>query len=284
LPLPGQALHTLRLPWIFSDRPEITADFNFSPAPAGRTKVELSLGGRFAKFGLPRGAARAPQLAIHCEFISPGELVGRVTHVDGRADLAEVLVGYGAPFARQAFSASSPYVFKTEFLATLAPGDYNVVVAIEDKELSIFSRRTLHVIVPALSSGLGDLKFCLGVGEALDPSGKPARILDPNPWRQVGGASHWGLIVAYDLYGPAPAPGSLRRHSIWRLRGDNDEPLWSEEAPLPPKKRGQLYLAQPPAKALAVLERGIYVFKVEIWHPGWPEAIQSASKTFEVLP
>lgn len=286
LPRAGAALQILRLPWIFSDEPELSADFNFSAAPGKKTRVELSLGGRFARFGLPRGAARAPILETRCEFVSPGELVDSVASLKGSLDLSEVLKGYGAAFSRSAFSGSSPYVFKSEYAVALAPGDYNVIVSIRDKELSISSRRTLHVIVPAIreADGLGDLKFLLGVGEELDARGKKRRILDPNPWRQLGGASGWDLIVAYDTLGEAARGPMVRRHSVWRLRGDNDEALWSEEGPLPAKRPGQVYLARLGREELATLRRGIYVFKVEAWPRARPSAVFISSKTFEVLP
>ena len=282
-----QALEILRLPWIFSDEPEITADFDFGPADAASTRVALALGGRFSHFGLPRGAARAPELDVHCEFVSPGSLVSHVAEMKGEISLSEVLKSSGLQFSRKHFSRSSPYVFKSEFSATVPPGDYNVIVSIEDKELSIASRRTLHVIVPAMSSQqpfLSDLKFCLGVGQALDAQGKLKSVLDPNPWRQVGGASAWELTVAYKTLG-APLQGSLwRRHSIWRLRGAAESPLWQEESPAPAKKASQFYLARVRPTAIKVLGRGIYVFKVELWPKGQPNAILSSSKTFEILP
>jgi hypothetical protein len=286
MPLPAGALEVLRLPWIFSDRPELTADFNFSPAPGGKTNVELALGGRFSRFGLPNGAARAPILEIRCDFVNPGELVENVAALKTQLDLGEILSTYGASFSESAFSSSSPFVFKTQFKVALKPSDYNIVVSIRDKELSISSSRTLHVIVPAISpsDGIGDLEFCQGVGESLDAQGRPTRLLDPNPWRQVGGAFKWGIIVAYDTFGAARRPHLWRRHSIWRLRGDNDEPLWQDAGPAPPKKPGQLYIVQVAPELLKGLSPGVYVFKVEFWDKGQATDPLVGSKTFEVLP
>src|SRR5579863_5607335 len=95
----ARALEVLRLPWIFSDEPEISADFNFSPSLQGKTQVDLSLGGRFSKFGLPFGAARAPILDIRVDFVNPGELVSSVATLRGRLDLGDVLKDYGQSFS-----------------------------------------------------------------------------------------------------------------------------------------------------------------------------------------
>jgi hypothetical protein len=160
------------------------------------------------------------------------------------------------------------------------------VVSLEDKELSIASSRTLHIIVPSIrdEDGISDLKFCLGVGESLGARGKLQRLLDINPWRQIGGVSHWEFIVAYTTLGRFAHNGLMRRHSIWHLRGDTDSPLWSEEEMAPPKKAEQVYLARVPAAAIQKLDSGIYVFRVEYWDPKSPKNVASASKTFEVLP
>jgi hypothetical protein len=286
------ALEVLRLPWIFSDKPQLTADFNFSPqgrqkASAGLTHVELALGGRFSHFGLPRGAAKAPELTVRCEFVSPGELVSRVATLESKVDLSEVLAESGLKFERRHFSASSRLVFKTEFTVNVAPGDYNVVVSIADKELSIFSSRTLHVIVPDMAASrpaLSDLKFCLGVGQELDKQGKPRRVLDSNPWRQVGGRSGWELIVAYSALGPSLGPRLMRRVSVRKLRGEGSEkPLWQEESKAPEKSQEQLYLARVAPKVVQGLNRGIYVLKVELWPENRPLSVLASSKTFEVL-
>jgi hypothetical protein len=270
-------LETLRLPWIFSDRPELSADFNFSPGSKGGTRVELSLGGRFSRFGLPWGAARPPILGLLCEFVDPGRLVGKVAALKGRIDLGQVLRESGLDFSPSRFKSSSPLLYKAEFSTELAPGDYNVALSLEDKELSISGRRTLHVIVPAMErKGIGDLKFCMAVGKELDSRGKERRVLDPNPFRQVGGREAWPLIVAYDAFGAAGAQGAKRRVSIRRLRGD-DADAWSAVDRLPARKAGQWFISQPPEQALAGLRPGVHVFSVEIGG-------MKASKTFEVLP
>ena len=97
----AQARESLRLPWVFSDEPDLAADFGFSPGAAGKTRVHLALGGRFAHFGLPRGAARAPKLAFTVEFKAPSDLEGAVSVLRTDLDLADVLGATATPWAFQ---------------------------------------------------------------------------------------------------------------------------------------------------------------------------------------
>ncbi len=280
----GRALDTLRLPWIFSDEPALAADFNFSPGRNGETQVQICLGGFFKDFGLPKGAARAPQLEVLIEFLAPGALRPlRSTH--SSLDLIEALKEYQKPFSRSIFKASSDLVYKNDQRVSLPPGDYNVTVDLRDEELSIQSRRTLHVIVPDLASGasgLGDLKFCLGLGERLDAQGRVKRWIDPNPWRQVSFKRGWDLIVAYDF---APAMnGSWRREvRVRRLRG-NDEAVLSRQDALPLKNPGQYWITQIPTEEFKVWMEGVYVLEIDLWPRKNRAALVSSSKTFEVLP
>src|SRR5207244_2962203 len=118
------AIEILRLPWIFSDEPELTADFNFSTAAGGLTAVEISLGGRFARFGLRRGSARAPVLDVRLEVISPGELKREVATLKSSIDLSGVLKTYGVAFDPSCFRKSSVYVYKHDFHFQARPGDF----------------------------------------------------------------------------------------------------------------------------------------------------------------
>jgi hypothetical protein len=222
---------------------------------------------------------------MRCDFVSPEDLQANAAVVSSHLSLNDILSSYGKSFSRSEFSSSSPLVFKADFSVTLAPGDYNVLLSMQDKELSISNRRTLHVIVPSFSGAteLGDLMFCQAVGSRLDSKGKPETFFDPNPWRQISGAES-SLIVAYRPLG-APLNGVLkRRHSIWRLRGDTDSPLWTDEGPAPAKRASQHYLAQVPPSVLRKLDRGVYVFKVELWEAAYPARLLESSKTFEVHP
>lgn len=277
------ARESLRLPWVFSDEPDLSADFGFEPGLSGTTKVDMELGGRFAGFGLPTAAARAPQLNITAEFTAPSELARDVRRLNTQVDLAEVLQEYGLSFARSQFKSGSTLVYKASLNTVLAAGDYNVALHIEDKRLGVESRRTLHLIVPELDPEqwqLGDLRFITAVGKRLDAKGKEQRVLDPNPWRQVGGDLGWDILVAYSDLGPRPA-GKLSRHvSIRRLRGE-EAPLWSDDSAPASKRRGQVWLINVPASTYKQWMAGVYLLSVELKAGG--RSIK-ASKTFEVLP
>jgi hypothetical protein len=178
-------------------------------------------------------------------------------------------------------------VYKAELRILLAPGDYNVSVDLKDPELEVASRRTLHLIVPAMDMSrwaLSDLKFITGVGEALDAKGQPRRVLDPDPWRQTSADASWPLTVAYSDLGPRPAGRLERRHWIDRLRDEDPSPAWAEEGPAPSKKKGQSWLLSPPPKVLAGLRPGVYVLHTRLWAGGDKAGAIESSKTFEVLP
>lgn len=277
------ARESLRLPWVFSDEPDLSADFGFEPGLSGTTQVDMELGGRFAGFGLPAGAARAPKLSITAEFTAPSELDRDVRRLSTQVDLAEVLGEYGLKFSRQAFRSGSTLVYKAGLSTVLPAGDYNVALHIEDKALGVESRRTLHLIVPELHTEqwqLGDLRFITAVGKRLDAKGKEQRVLDPNPWRQVGGDLGWDILVAYSDLGPRPA-GKLSRHaSIRRLRGQ-DAPVWSDDSAPPVKRREQVWLLNVPAAEYKRWMAGVYLLEVELKAGG--RSVKS-SKTFEVLP
>lgn len=283
LTAPLGAWEQLRLPWVFSDEPDLNADFAYAPGGPGLTQVEMTLGGRFAGFGLPKGAARAPRLQIEAEFNAPGSIEAEPQRVTATVDLADVLKEYGDTFARKHFSGSSTLVYKSEMSVALRPGDYNVSIRIQDPVLGMDSHRTLHLIVPALDAerwAVGDLKFITAVGKRLDEHGKEQRLLDPNPWRQVGGSLGWDLMLAYNDRGLRPGGKLHRRHSIQRLRGDS-APIWEEVGEAPVKKAQQVWILRVPEARLKAWQAGIYVLKVEL-EAGGQKA--EASKTFEVLP
>ncbi len=280
---PLLAWEQLRLPWVFSDEPDLNADFGFSPGPEGRTAVEVSLGGRFAAFGLPKGAARAPRLIVEAEFLAPGSLEVAATGVTGTVDLADVLKEYGEVFHRKHFAKASAFVYKSEMSVALAPGDYNVALRVHDPVLGIDSHRTLHLIVPALDPGrwaIGDLKFIHAVGKRLDEKGREQRVLDLNPWRQVAGRTHGDLMVAYSDRGQRPGSNLKRKQSIRRLRGEA-EPVWRQEDMPPAKRAEQVWILQVPEARVRTWPAGVYVLKVELSAGGQST---EASKTFEVLP
>ena len=280
---PLGAWEQLRLPWVFSDEPDLNADFSFAPLADGRTQVSLDLGGRFAGFGLAQGATRAPRLAIEGEFNPPDALEAQPVKVKTFLDLGDTLAEYGQKFERRHFDSSSTYVYKAQMSVELVPGDYNVSISIKDPELQIDSYRTLHLIVPKVGSvawSLGDLKFITAVGKRLDAKGREQRVLDPDPWRQVGGDLHWGLMVAYNDRGARPAGKLTRHHSVQRLRGES-APVWEESGEAPAKKTDQVWLINVPLAKVKKWPAGVYVLKVELAGGGQrTEAI----KTFEVLP
>jgi hypothetical protein len=198
-------------------------------------------------------------------------------------DLADTLQEYGTQFSRDHFSSSSKFLYKAHVAADLAPGDYNVSIRIQDPGQNIDSQRTLHLIVPHLDPArwaFGDLKFITAVGKRLDEKGREERVLDPNPWRQVGGNLGWDLLLAYSDRGPRPAGKLRRRHSIQRLRGDS-APVWEEEGDAPAKKASQVWLIRVPVEQVKVWPAGTYLLKAELWSGS---AHIEASKTFEVLP
>lgn len=281
---PGLAAReSLRLPWVFSDEPDLCADFGFEPGSGGSTKVNLELGGRFAGFGLASGAGRAPKLSITAEFTAPSELARDVRSLSTVVDLREVLGEYGLSFARQHFKAGSKLVYKASLATELPAGDYNVRLKIEDKALAVESRRTLHLIVPELHADrwqLGDMRFITAVGKRLNKAGKEERVLDPNPWRQVGGGLGWDLQVAYSDLGPRPA-GPLKRHvSIRRLRGD-DAPIWMDDSPPPAKSAKQVWLLDLKEPQFLEWKAGVYRLDVALSAGG---QTAKAGKTFEILP
>jgi len=272
----------LRLPWVFSDEPDLTADLGFSPGPAGKTHVDLVLGGRFAHFGLPSGALRAPQLDITCAFTDPSRLERSAVTLKTRADLELFLAGYGLHFARRWFGSDSPLLYKAELETDLNPGDYDLSLAMQDAGIGFESHRTLHVIVPELAAGqwqLGDLRFITAVGKQMDDHGQEQRLLDPNPWRQVGGRLGWDLLVAYSDLGPRPPGPVTRVHRIRRLR--SGQLLWQEAGPAPAKKNSQVWLIRVPSDVIQRWKGGICQLEVELTAGG---RTVSSSKTFEVLP
>ena len=276
------ARESLRLPWVFSDEPDLTADLGFSPGPQGKTHVDLVLGGRFAHFGLPSGALRAPQLDITCAFTDPSRLERSAVTLETRADLELFLAGYGLRFARRWFGSDSPLLYKAELETDLGPGDYDLSLAMQDAGMGFESHRTLHVIVPELDAGqwqLGDLRFITAVGKQMDSRGREKRLLDPNPWRQVGGQLGWDLLVAYADLGPRPRGPLTRVHRVRRLRGG--QMLWQESGPAPDKKNGQVWLIRVPSAVVQRWKGGIYQLEVEL-KAG--DRSVSSSKTFEVLP
>jgi hypothetical protein len=280
---PLGAWERLRLPWVFSDEPDLNADFSYTPMEDGRTQVSLDLGGRFAGFGLVKNATRAPKLAIEGEFTALSALEGIPVKVSTTVDLADTLQEYGVKFSRDDFSASSSFLYKAHVGTALPPGDYNVSIRIQDLGQGIDSRRSLHLIVPRLDPArwaVGDLKFITAVGKRLDEKGREERVLDPNPWRQVGGKLGWDLLLAYSDRGPRPGGKLLRRHSIQRLRGDS-APIWQESGEAPPKKASQVWLIRVPEAQVKAWQPGTYLLKVEL-SAGNSKA--EASKTFEVLP
>jgi hypothetical protein len=279
---PLAARQSLRLPWVFSDAPDLSADLGFTPGVSGSTHVELALGGRFAGFGLPLGAARAPRLEIRCSFTDPSTLERDARVLVTQVDLGDVLKEYRQDFTRSRFGSGSTLVYKAELATDLKPGDYNLGLTLKDEGLGIECHRTLHVIVPALDHAawqVDDLRFITAIGQRLDEHGRPQRVLDPNPWRQVGGGLGWDLLVAYADRGPRP-PGPLSRvHRVRRLR--SGELVWQEQGPVPDKKPGQVWLLRVPAAALSRWKGGVYVLEAEL-DAGGRKTL--ASKTFEVLP
>jgi hypothetical protein len=276
------ARESLRLPWVFSDEPDMTADLGFSPGAPGKTHVDLALGGRFAHFGLPSGALRAPQLDITCAFTDPSRLERSAVTLKTRADLELFLAGYGLHFARRWFGADSPLLYKAEMETDLSPGDYDLSLAMQDAGIGFESHRTLHVIVPELAADqwqLGDLRFITAVGKQMDSHGHEQRLLDPNPWRQVGGQLGWDLLVAYADLGPRPAGPMTRVHRVRRLR--SGQLLWQESGPAPEKKGSQVWLIRVPSTEIRRWKGGICQLEVEL-KAG--DRTVSSSKTFEVLP
>jgi hypothetical protein len=283
LALPLGASERLRLPWIFSDEPDLSADFGFEPGAKGATSVDLELGGRFAGFGLPANAASAPKLELSAEFTAPSELERDVRVLKAQLDLAEVLQEYGLHFERRHFSSASKLVYKSSLQTELPPGDYNVRLTLQDRVLGVESRRTLHLIVPAMEGKqwqVGDLKFITAVGKRLDEKGHAQRVLDGNPWRQVGADLGWDLLVAYNDVGPRPKGALKRLATIHRLRGDQT-PIWQDPSDPAPKKASQVWLLRVPEAQVKAWKAGIYVLEVEL---SVGERKVSASKTFEVLP
>lgn len=280
---PLAARETLRLPWVFSDEPDLSVDFGFEPGAEGLTALTLELGGRFAGFGLPSGASRAPRLQIAAEVTAPSELSRDIAQLSTVVDLSTVLTEYGLGFAKQHFREGSPLVYKATLHTPLRPGDYNVRLRITDPELRVDSERTLHLIVPAMDAAqwqLGDLKFITAVGKRLDEKGKEQRVLDANPWRQVGGKLGWDLLVAYSDLGPRPAGTLKRRSSIRRLRGDGAV-VWRDDSAPAPKKREQVWLLRLPEAEVKAWPAGVYLLEVELQAGS---SVVRASKTFEVLP
>ena len=276
------ARESLRLPWVFSDDPDLSADLGFSPGPGGLTHVELALGGRFAHFGLPHGAGRAPRLDIRCSFTDPSTLERDARVLDTQVDLGQVLEEYRLPFSPRRFGADSPLLYKAELATDLRPGDYNLGLTLKDVDLSIECHRTLHVIVPAIDAGqwqVDDLKFVTAVGQRLDERGHAQRVLDPNPWRQVGGRLGWDLLVAYSDRGPRPGGALTRSHRVRRLR--TGEVVWQEQGPAPKKTAAQVWLVRVPAAELKRWKGGVYVLEAEL-DAGGRRTL--TSKTFEVLP
>jgi hypothetical protein len=282
-PLGAPARENLRLPWVFSDEPDLSADFAFAPGHGKDTAIQISLGGRFANFGLPSGAARAPRLRITCAFTAPSELERSARVLNTVVDLADVLRDYGLSFSPERFSASSTLVYKAELSTVLPAGDYNVRLDLKDPDLGIESRRTLVLIVPQLDPSawqVGDLKFITGVGMSLDKAGRKVRTLDPNPWRQVGASLGLDLLVAYTDSGPRPRGVLTRSVTIRRLRGDAT-PVWRSGGPAPAKRNDQVWLIRVPERTVRRWKGGVYLMEVEERCAG--RSVR-ASKTFEVLP
>ena len=283
LAAPAGARESLRLPWVFSDQLDLCADFSFSAGHSGKTAIAIDLGGKFANFGLPARAARAPRLDITCEFTAPSELEKDTSRLKEVLDLADVLRDYGLTFSPSRFGESSKLVYKAELATDLAPGDYNLRITLSDPALEIESRRTLHLIVPSIATGswqVGDLKFITAVGQTLGKGGRKERVLDPNPWRQVGGGLGLDLLVAYTDSGTRP-PGALERTvRIRRLRGDAP-PVWQDSTPPPPKRADQVWVLRVPERTLKRWQGGVYLLEVEERCGG---TLATAAKTFEVLP
>ena len=282
-----QGREALRLPWVFSDEPDLTADFQFRAGRGDSTRVDLMIGGRFARFGLARRALRAPRLEVRAEFTAPGKLTLEPRSIATVLDLAETLAEYGLGFDKRHFSKSSKLVYKSELGLELEPGDYNVTISLKDAELELASRRTLHLIVPDLRTKewtLADLKFIKGVGEKLDAKGRPQTVLDPDPWRQAGPLAGWDLMAAYTDLGPRPPGKLLRRHSVERLRDPGPAPAWVEEGGAPGKSAKQSWLLRLPEALLKELRPGVYLLRVKLWPSGREAQAVESSKTFEVLP
>jgi hypothetical protein len=279
---PLGARQSMRLPWVFSDEPDLCADLGFSPGPGKLTHVAVALGGRFAHFGLPHGAGRAPRLDITCSFTDPAALERDAKVLRTQVDLGEVLQEYRLPFSARRFGADSPLVYKAEMATDLPPGDYNLGLTLKDQGLGIECHRTLHAIVPVIDGGawqVDDLKFITAVGQRLDGQGRPQRLLDPNPWRQVGGGLGWDLLAAYADRGPRPKGALTRVHSVRRLR--TGQLVWQEQGPAPFKKAGQVWLVRVPQAEIQRWKGGVYVLEAELSAGGRSTAL---SKTFEVLP
>jgi hypothetical protein len=134
--------------------------------------------------------------------------------------------------------------------------------------------------MPAERWQLGDLRLITAVGRSLDAKGREQRVLDPNPWRQVAGRQAWDLLVAYDDLGPRPAGALKRAISIRRLRGD-PTPVWRDDSPPPPKKKGQVWLLRVGVDELKAWKAGVYLLELSLSAGG---RTVTASKTFEVMP
>jgi hypothetical protein len=273
----------LRLPWVFSDEPDLSADFWFAPGAAGKTAVAVELGGRFAGYPLGGERTSAPVVGFRCSFVDPTALDRAAEVLTGKVDLGEVLQEYALPFSAARFSASSDLVYKSELACELTPSDYNVEIVVSDPARGIERRRPLHLIVPEFRENgwqTGDLRFLTGAGYTLAEDGSRKLALDPNPWRQVGGGLKWDLLAAYTDRGPRPGGPLIQTHRIRRLRGD-PRPLWSESGPAPEKRADQVWLVRVPEKTVAAWKGGIYVLEVELRCGG--RSVRS-SRTFEVLP
>ncbi len=273
----------LRLPWVFSDQPELVADFVFSPGLKKMTRVEMLLGGHFSNLKLPKGAARAPRLSVEVKFLAPGQLQDQPKSASALIDLDAVIQSAGLKFESALFSARSKLLYKGELSLDLAPGDYNVEVSVKDESLGIRGNRTLHLIVPEERSnawGLSDLRVLLGVGERLDEQGKTQRVLDPNPWRELGGGSDWDFIVAYRDVGPRPAGALVQEYSVRRMRADEDS--WSLIQPAPDKGARQVWLVHVPAQLVATWRPGVYLLTVALRSKSNPKQVVQSSKSFEV--
>lgn len=283
LPLALPCEERLRGPALLVGNPGLCLDFVFDPGPDGLTHMDAVLGGRFCDIQMPDGAPRAPRLEVALQCQKDDEAGDSLPAYGGVMDLGQSLVEQGKSFGPLLFGPGATLRYQTIIPQDLEPGSYLVFLEVQDKQLKLKNRKTLHVTVPEIPEPdgirLGGLRFMSLMQPG--PDGGPESR--PNPWRQAGGASHLPLIVAYRL-DHDPSLGIKRMvHRAAVTRVATGKTVWQaeEERAVPPGGSSLNSFAMPPSE-LAKLEPGDYLWLTQAWPKDQPSDRVGAYKSFWV--